>query len=297
MSDEKTTEGVERYTSKLYKYSTEHTWKFSKQQYIVDGLVAIGIAIIGYYVGIVTSFWTTALAIVAGYTIAVIVTFVINLIRAPAGIDRERQAEIARLRNQVPADEHRTTPAVALPARNEVAPRYNLVCTAAGGTFVDIDRMDGSVTQGTDHIALVAEFVNQPNRENRIEHLRQVFATIRFFDEGGLVCERVHHGLWVGEEWRSVDFLIGDVRRLVLAVQVEERGDFDERTDSLRAIENNHENADRYNEHGYLYLPYTVSRADVQLFSARDGSSIGEFSFQINIAEGIVVMTAGERGT
>lgn len=77
----------------------------------------------------------------------------------------------------------------------------------------------------------------------------------------------------------------------MLAAQLVEGEDYHGDADALRAVQNNQESTDRYNVPDYPYLPRTVSRAEVQLFSGENGAIIGNFTFQFDLAgEGTVTV-------
>jgi hypothetical protein len=120
MSEERKSEPLERYSSKVFRYSKENTWKFSKQQFFVDALVAILITVIGYKAGIVTSVGSTVITIVCGYLIAFVITFAINLLRALAAIHQEMETKLVQLGQQAPITGTRQIPAPA--SRPEARP-------------------------------------------------------------------------------------------------------------------------------------------------------------------------------
>jgi len=278
MSDERNPKALERYYPKVIKKAARSTLEFSKAQLFVDALIAVFITILGYFAGIVTSTASTILVIVIGYLAAMIVTGLINLVRAPAFLHREQVEENARLRSQLPGAAARQLP--AQPAQPEA--RSNIVCEVAGFTEVEIDDYD-IVRRGSNHIAIVAEFVNQPVTGRHIASENYVLARITFYDANGKRCQRVTHGTWLEEQWRSVDFDVGDTRYLVLAAQLTDAEEFQPEADALRAIQNNHESVERFVAPDYLYLPPTTSRAEVHIFSASNGAIVGEFSFMFDL--------------
>jgi hypothetical protein len=281
MSKDREPEALERYYPKVLKKAARSTLDFSKSQYIVDCILALIAVPVGYAFGLVTSVWSGLLAVLCVYVGAMIVTGIINALRAPALIHREQVEELARLRQQLPHEIARQIP--TRPVETEVHP--NIVCTTAGFMQVTIDSDHDIVRRGWDHIAIVAQFTNEPRADRHISSEDYVMARIRYFDADGSLCQRVHHGSWVEEEWRWVEFDVGDTRHLVLAVQLTDEEELNPALTALRAIENNHEGSDRYETPDYPDLPPTVSRAEVQLFSGENGAVIGQFTFQFSFGE------------
>jgi hypothetical protein len=280
MSEERARKGLERYYPKVVKKAARSTLEFSKAQLVVDAILAILITILGYFAGIVTSVGSTIVVIICGYLIVMLVTGLINVFRAPAIIHREQAEEIARLRQQLPQAVSRQLPAP--PAWPEARP--NVVCSAAGFIQVSIDDYD-IVRRGWTHMAIVAQFANEPRTDGLIASEEYVMARIAYFDADGSLCQRANQGSWVEEEWRWVEFDVGDTRHLVLAVQLTDEEALNPALAALCAIENNHESPDKYETPDYPHLPPTVSRAEVQLFSGENGAIIGQFGFQFSFGE------------
>jgi hypothetical protein len=279
MREEMPPESIERYSTKLIKYAARGAWHFSKQQIIFSTVLALLAAPISVYFGLAPSVLAGVLAVLSVAAIAVIGTVIYNVIfHAPAQIYREQQEEIAALKRGTGA------PRLAAPAR-EPEPEPNVTCPIVGFAQVEVDGDHDIVHAGWEHVAIVAEFVNQPEPGKRIGTAYQVFAAITYFDGGGDVCQRVNHGPWMDEDWREVDLGIGDRRRLVLAIQLVGSADLRPESDALRAVENNHESIDRYIAPDYLYLPFTLRRIEVRLFSTSDGTCIGVFTFQVSLGE------------
>lgn len=63
MSEERNPASLERYSSKLVRQAARSTWRFSKAQFIVDGILAIVSVPIGYAFGLVTSVGSAILAV------------------------------------------------------------------------------------------------------------------------------------------------------------------------------------------------------------------------------------------
>jgi hypothetical protein len=203
-----------------------------------------------------------------------------NFVRAPAIIHREQAEEIARLRQQLPNAAARRLPAP--PAQPEARP--NIVCLTAGFIQVNIDDND-IVRRGWNHITIVAQFVNQPHAGRHISSEGYVIARMTYYDTDGRLCQRVNHGSWVDEEWRWVEFDVGDTRHLVLAIQLTDEEQLNPELTALCAIQNNHESVDRYHVPDYPSPPLTTSRAEVLLFSGENGAIISQLTFEFHFGE------------
>lgn len=272
MIEEKPPQAVERYSTKLIKHAARGTWHFSKQQIIWSTVLGLLAAPVGVYFGLAPSILAAALAVVCVAAIAFLGAAAFNFLQAPILIYREQAEEIAALKRGMPAQQLSPQPAA----------RSNIVCEVAGFAEVEIDDHD-IVRRGFGHIAIVAECVNQPLPDRHIASEDYVMARITYFDKDGKRCQRVTHGTWLEEQWRFIDFDVGDTRHLVLAVQLTESDDFRPEMDTLRAIQNNHERTERFIAPDYLYLPATTTRAEVQIFSAENGAIVGQFAFGFDL--------------
>jgi hypothetical protein len=250
MSEQKR-DGPEPYSKKLIKYAWQGTWHFSKQQIIFSSILGIIAAPIAYALGLAPSVGLGILAVFIVSAIAFFLAGFYNFLRTPALIHREQQQEIEALRGRPAA----LVPAELVPARAApVALEPNLVCMSVGFDQVEIEGEHDIVQDGLEHVAVIAEFVNTPHPDRRIGSVHHVFAVIRYFDANNRQVCNVNHGSWMDEEWRTVDFAIGDRRRLVLAVQLVGGNDYRPEMDALRAIQNNHEDWQRYRAPEYWYL-------------------------------------------
>jgi hypothetical protein len=281
-------DAVERYSTKLIKYAWRSTWHFSKQQIIFSSILGLIAAPIAYALGLAPSIGMGILAVLIVTAVAFLLAALYNFIRTPALIHYEQQQEIEALRNRAPVPLQPASIAELPPD-----PEPNLECISVRFDQVEIEPEHDIVQDGVDHIAVITEFVNTPHPERRIGTAHLVFAVIRYLDANNqLVCQ-VTHGSWLDEDMREVDFGIGDRRRLVLAVQLIDGDEYRPEMDALRAIQNNHENWQRYRAPTYWHLPQNTRRIEVRLCSAVDGSTIGTYLFDLQMGEDCMVHLLG----
>jgi hypothetical protein len=281
-------DAVERYSTKLIKYTVRGTWIFSKQQIIFSSLLGLASAFGAYLLGL-APFGASMLLFIGVTLFAFLAAGMYNLARAPFLIHHDQQQELDAMRNRA------LIPLQPVPrAERPPDPEPNLECLSVRFDQVEIETEHDIVQDGVEHISVIAEFVNNPHLERRIGSAHMIFAVIRYFDVNNqLVCQ-VTHGSWMDEDLREVDFAIGDRRRLVLALQLIDGDRYRPEMDALRAIQNNHENWQRYRAPDYWYLPPNTQRIEVRLCSAVDGSTIGTYLFDLQMGEDCMVHLLGD---
>jgi hypothetical protein len=130
-------------------------------------------------------------------------------------------------------------------AAAQTKPEPNIILLREDDPFVELDEHDVFREVFWDSRrpmrALVAEFSNEEDPPRQIGELRHVGARIFYYTPAsmGEPAFRVNHGHWLEEEWQTVSFGEGEVRKLLL-------GTIDFNRLTLTVYDNRHESVNKY---------------------------------------------------
>lgn len=197
----------------------------------ITGIIVILLTIVLFLLGVAPLLTMLPVAV---FAVVVLSFYTYYFLRAPAQLDRARQAttdalderhgiELQAL-NEKRASEVSTLQAEASALQTNLdklsANRPNLVFLYAQINFVHLDDK-GVIQDGGDGdrtiTAIVAKFQNKAEPPRRVSPAKSVIAHINYEVDGRPYEYGVSKGTWINEEYNQVDFEVGDTHRLLIA--------------------------------------------------------------------------------